>query len=64
MHGGQAHTGNRFYSSNKKGGNMPKVGKKEFSYSKKGIKKAKKYARKTGEKMMMSKKRMVDMGVY
>ena len=43
---------------------MPKVGKKEFGYSKKGIKKAKKYARKTGEKMMMSKKRMVDMGVY
>mgnify|MGYP003625198186 FL=1 len=30
---------------------MPKVGKKSFSYSKAGKKKAKKYAKKTGKKM-------------
>ena len=30
---------------------MPKVGKKQFSYSKKGKAAAKKYAKKTGKKM-------------
>jgi|TARA_X000001388_G_C2225481_1_gene120941 hypothetical protein len=34
---------------------MPKVGKKKFSYTKKGKQAAKKYAKKTGKKM--SKKR-------
>ena len=34
---------------------MPKVGKKKFSYTKKGKKAAKKYAKKTGRKV--SKKR-------
>ena len=34
---------------------MPKVGKKKFSYTKKGKQEAKKYAKKTGKKM--SKKR-------
>lgn len=30
---------------------MPKVGKKKFSYTKAGMKKAKAYAKKTGKKM-------------
>ena len=30
---------------------MPKVGKKKFSYTKKGKKAAKRYAKKTGKKM-------------
>ncbi len=30
---------------------MPKVGKKKFKYTKKGIKEAKDYAKKTGKKM-------------
>jgi|TARA_B100000035_G_C20827107_1_gene476969 hypothetical protein len=30
---------------------MPKVGKKKFSYTKKGKKAAKKYAKKTGKKV-------------
>ena len=37
---------------------MPKVGTKHFSYTSKGKKAAKLYAKKTGEKMMMSKKQM------
>jgi len=32
---------------------MPKVGKKEFSYDKKGMKEAKEYSKKTGQKMDM-----------
>ena len=35
---------------------MPKVGKKHFSYSDKGRKAAKKYAKKTGQKMTKKKK--------
>ena len=50
------------------GSNMPKVGNKLFSYGKKGYLKAKKFAKKTGKKMMVSKKKMSkrheDMGVY
>jgi hypothetical protein len=30
---------------------MPKVGKKKFKYTKKGMKQAKEYAKKTGKKM-------------
>lgn len=40
---------------------MPKVGKKSFSYSSKGKAKAKAYAKKTGEKMMMNEKKMKKM---
>mgnify|MGYP003632846878 CR=1 FL=1 len=36
---------------------MPKVGKKHFSYSKKGKAAAKAYAKKTGTKMTKKKKR-------
>ena len=44
---------------------MPKVGDKHFSYSAKGQAAAKKYARKTGQKMMNKKaskkmKKMMD----
>tara|TARA_R110000824_G_scaffold178045_4_gene357646 strand:- start:1593 stop:1703 length:111 start_codon:yes stop_codon:yes gene_type:complete len=35
---------------------MPKVGKKTFSYSKKGKTAAKKYAKKTGKKVTTKKK--------
>jgi hypothetical protein len=35
---------------------MPKVGSKVFSYSKKGKEEAKKYAKKTGNKMNYKKK--------
>ena len=34
---------------------MPKVGKKKFSYSKKGKEAAKKYAKKTGKKVKKTK---------
>jgi hypothetical protein len=34
---------------------MPKVGKKKFSYTKKGKKAAKKYAKKTGKKVRKRK---------
>ena len=34
---------------------MPKVGKKKFSYSKKGKEAAKKYAKKTGKKVTKKK---------
>lgn len=37
---------------------MPKVGKKHFSYTKKGKATAKKYAKKTGQKMMMGERKM------
>jgi len=40
---------------------MPKVGKKKFTYTKKGKKAAKAYAKKTGNKMMMSEKQMYKM---
>jgi len=36
----------------KKGGVMPKVGKKKFSYTKKGKTAAKKFAKKTGKKVV------------
>jgi len=36
---------------------MPKVGKKHFSYSKKGRKAASTYAKKTGKKVTRKKKR-------
>ncbi len=36
---------------------MPKVGKKHFSYSKKGVKAAKTYAKKTGKKVKYTKKK-------
>ena len=36
---------------------MPKVGKRRFSYSKKGRTAAKRYARKTGQKVSKQKKR-------
>ena len=36
---------------------MPKVGKKHFSYSKKGVAAAKKYAKKTGKKVTNKKKK-------
>tara|TARA_R100000008_G_C3458093_1_gene102754 strand:+ start:279 stop:392 length:114 start_codon:yes stop_codon:yes gene_type:complete len=36
---------------------MPKVGKKHFSYSEKGRKAAKKYAKKTGRKMTNTRKK-------
>jgi|TARA_R100001143_G_C3248484_1_gene82399 hypothetical protein len=36
---------------------MPKVGKKHFSYSKKGKAAAKAYAKKTGKKMTKKKRR-------
>ena len=32
---------------------MPKVGDKKFSYDKKGMKEAKEYSKKTGQKMAM-----------
>ena len=35
---------------------MPKVGKKKFKYTKSGKKAAKKYAKKTGQKMTKKKK--------
>ena len=35
---------------------MPKVGKKKFSYTKKGKAKAKAYAKKTGKKIKSKKK--------
>jgi len=35
---------------------MPKVGKKKFSYTKKGKKAAKKYAKKTGKKVRKMKR--------
>tara|TARA_R100000008_G_scaffold24893_1_gene13406 strand:- start:3913 stop:4068 length:156 start_codon:yes stop_codon:yes gene_type:complete len=35
---------------------MPKVGNKHFSYTEKGRKAAKKYAKKTGKKMTRKKK--------
>jgi len=35
---------------------MPRVGKKHFSYSKKGKQAAKKYAKKTGKKITKKKK--------
>jgi len=34
---------------------MPKVGKKKFSYSKSGMKKAKSYAKKKGKKVKYKK---------
>lgn len=34
---------------------MPKVGKKTFPYTKKGMAQAKAYARKTGKKVTMTK---------
>lgn len=37
---------------------MPKVGSKHFAYTPKGKKAAKSYAKKTGQKMMMSPKAM------
>jgi len=36
---------------------MPKVGKKHFSYSKKGKEEARKYAKKVGKKVTGKKKR-------
>lgn len=39
---------------------MPKVGKKEFSYSKAGMKAAKMEAKKTGKSMKMDKSKMKD----
>jgi len=36
---------------------MPKVGKKKFSYTKRGKKAAKKYAKKTGKKVRRRKKK-------
>ena len=36
---------------------MPKVGNKRFSYSEKGKKAAKKYAKKTGRKMTNTRKK-------
>jgi len=39
---------------------MPKVGKKEFSYSKAGMKAAKMEAKKTGKPMKMDKSKMKD----
>jgi hypothetical protein len=36
---------------------MPRVGKKSFSYSKKGKTAAKRYAKKTGKKVTRAKKR-------
>lgn len=36
---------------------MPKVGKKSFSYSKKGKAAAKSYAKKTGQKVSKAKKK-------
>ena len=36
---------------------MPKVGNKHFSYSEKGKKAAKKYAKKTGRKMTNTRKK-------
>lgn len=36
---------------------MPKVGKKKFSYTKRGKKAAKKYAKKTGKKVSRRKKK-------
>jgi len=39
------------------GGNMPKVGKKHFSYSSAGKKKAATYAKKTGKKMTNTRKK-------
>lgn len=36
---------------------MPKVGNKHFSYSEKGRKAAKKYAKKTGRKMTNTRKK-------
>ena len=38
-----------------KGGYMPKVGKKKFSYTKKGKTAAKKYAKKTNKKITKKK---------
>jgi|TARA_R110000824_G_scaffold85877_3_gene212982 hypothetical protein len=43
-------------SPTEKGGFMPKVGKKHFSYSAKGKAAASKYAKKTGKKMTKKKK--------
>lgn len=40
---------------------MPKVGSKHFKYDSKGKKEAKSYAKKTGQKMMMSEKKMSKM---
>lgn len=40
---------------------MPKVGSKKFSYTPKGKKAAKSYAKKTGKKMMMDKNEMKEM---
>ena len=40
---------------------MPKVGKKHFSYDKKGRKEAKVYAKETGEEVRYSKGRKVKM---
>jgi|TARA_R100000005_G_C4838414_1_gene111151 hypothetical protein len=37
---------------------MPMVGKKKFSYTKAGKKKAKAYAKKTGKKMKNAKKKI------
>ena len=37
---------------------MPKVGKKKFSYTEKGKKAAEAYSKKTGKRMMMSKRAM------
>lgn len=36
---------------------MPKVGKRDFSYSAKGRSAAKKYAKKTGQKMTKTRKK-------
>jgi hypothetical protein len=36
---------------------MPKVGKREFSYTKAGVKEAKAYAKKTGKKLKTPKAR-------
>ena len=45
---------------------MPKVGKKHFAYTESGEMAAKKYAKKTGKKMTISKDKMrkEKMGMY
>ena len=44
-------------SADTNGGNMPKVGKKHFSYSAAGRKKAAAHAKKTGKKMTNTRKK-------
>ena len=41
---------------------MPKVGKKSFPYTSKGVAQAKKVAKKTGKKVVMKKKMKKTMG--